>query len=93
MRLEGAARDLVRVIQDARKGAGYEIADRIKLYLSGLGTHHDGISLDHLVEQHGKYIKTETLTTELKIGGIPQQAHKVETELGGLPMEIGIERV
>jgi isoleucyl-tRNA synthetase len=93
LRLEGAARDLVRVIQDARKEAGFEIADRIELYLSGLGTHHEGVSLEQLVEQYGSYIQNETLAKELRLGAVPETARSVEIEVGGVPLEIGIARV
>jgi len=92
LRLEGAARDLVRVIQDARKEAGFEIADRITLTLSGLGAHHEGVSLERLIEQHGAYIQSETLASELRQGAIPRTAHAVEVEIGGVPLELGIER-
>lgn len=34
LRLEGYARDLVRVIQDMRKEAGYEVSDRIRVNVS-----------------------------------------------------------
>ncbi len=93
LRLEGAARDLVRVIQDARKEAGFEIADRIKLYLSGLGAHHEGVSLEQLVERHGDYVRSETLATELNVGAIPDDARQLKVEIGGVPMEIGLLRV
>ncbi len=92
LRLEGAARDLVRVVQDARKDAGFEIADRIKLYLSGLGAHHEGVSLDQLMTRHGSYVQNETLATELNVAGIPEAAHQVRVEIGGVPMEIGVVR-
>ena len=92
LRLEGAARDLVRVIQDARKEAGFEIADRITLFLSGIGAHHEGVSLDQLVEHFGSYIRNETLAVELHQGAIPRAAHVVKLEIGGVPIEFGIER-
>ncbi|HEX6292284.1 MAG TPA: isoleucine--tRNA ligase [Herpetosiphonaceae bacterium] len=92
LRQEGAARDLVRVIQDARKEAGFEIADRIELYLSGLGAHHEGVSLDQVVERYGSYIKGETLAKALHLGAVPQQGHVMKVEIGGVPLEIGILR-
>jgi isoleucyl-tRNA synthetase len=93
LRLEGAARDLVRVVQDARKEAGFEIADRIKLHLSGLGTHHGGVSLDQLIAVHGAYVQSETLAKEVNVGAIPTDAHQVNVEIGGVPLEIGVVRV
>ncbi len=92
LRLEGAARDLVRVVQDARKDAGFEIADRIALYVSGLGAHHAGVSLEQLVERHGGYVQNETIAKELKLAALPAAAHRVNAEIGGVPMEIGVLR-
>lgn len=34
LELEGYARDLVRVIQDLRKEAGYEVSDRVRVALN-----------------------------------------------------------
>lgn len=90
LRLEGAARDLVRVIQDARKEAGFEIADRIELYLSGIGSHHEGVSLEQLVERYGSYIQNETLAKELRLSAVPQQVRAIMAEIGGVPLEFGI---
>jgi isoleucyl-tRNA synthetase len=84
---------LVRVVQDARKEAGFEIADRIKLHLSGLGTHHGGVSLDQLIAVHGAYVQSETLAKEVNVGAIPTDAHQVNVEIGGVPLEIGVVRV
>lgn len=33
LELEGFARDIVRVIQDLRKEAGYEVSDRVRVAL------------------------------------------------------------
>lgn len=53
---EGYARDLIRAIQDARKEADYDIADRIKIELTGT-------MAEDLINYHGKYIQEETLST------------------------------
>jgi isoleucyl-tRNA synthetase len=92
LRLEGAARDLVRVVQDARKEAGLEISDRIKLYLSSIGTHHEGVSLEQLVERHGTYVQGETLAKDLLLEAVPDGAHRVETEIAGVPLQLGVVR-
>jgi isoleucyl-tRNA synthetase len=55
--LEGDVRDLVRAIQDARKQADYDIADRISLSLSGSQDY-----IDKLTEQFGEYLQHETLS-------------------------------
>jgi isoleucyl-tRNA synthetase len=93
LRLEGAARDLVRVIQDARKDAGFEIADRIALRVSGIGAEHEGVSVEALVEQYGAYIQHETLAEELSLDGVPADTmHRVETEIGGVPIVFSIAK-
>jgi isoleucyl-tRNA synthetase len=54
--LEGDARDLVRVIQDLRKEAGFEFSDRITLGIQGG---------DDIVTAHRDYITNETLATSV----------------------------
>jgi isoleucyl-tRNA synthetase len=56
LELEGAARDLVRTIQDLRKEADLNISDRIRLSIEGC---------EELIVHHGDYIKNETLCIEL----------------------------
>ncbi len=56
---EGAARDLVRAVQDLRKEAGYEVSDRIALAITDKDGHGD---IGTLVAEHKDYIETETLS-------------------------------
>jgi len=58
---EGYARDVIRDVQDARKAAGLDVADRIALTLS--------IPADHVadVETHRDLISRETLATMLNV--------------------------
>ena len=56
--VEGTARELVRSVQDARKNAGLEIADRIVLNIEGTKMVSDAIA------QYKAYIMTETLAVE-----------------------------
>ncbi len=104
LRLEGAARDLVRNIQDARKNGELDISDRITLYLSGdsagdavgAGTDTNGeepISLHAIVDVWGEYIKAETLATALYIGIIPDNAHVEVVEMDEGQVQIGIVKV
>jgi isoleucyl-tRNA synthetase len=59
---EGLARDLVRVIQQARKDAKLHISDRIRLRVSG------DAALAEAVRAHGPYIREQTLAVELELG-------------------------
>jgi len=55
---EGVARDLVRQIQELRKGAGYNVDDRIKIVL---------INADaDMLKNFGDYIKAETLAESIE---------------------------
>lgn len=56
--IEGTARELVRSVQDARKNAGLEIADRIVLNIDGSKIVGEAIA------QYKDYIMTETLAVE-----------------------------
>jgi isoleucyl-tRNA synthetase len=58
---EGVARELINRIQNLRKDAGFEVTDKIILYL----TPHK--SLNAALNNNLEYIKTETLTQEIYI--------------------------
>ncbi len=58
---EGYARDVVRSVQDARKGAGLHVADRITLDLAVPG------EWEHAVQEHREFIASETLSTSVSI--------------------------
>lgn len=58
---EGYARDVIRAVQDARKNAGLDVADRIDLTL--------GVPADYVawVLSHRDLIAAETLSLEVEI--------------------------
>jgi isoleucyl-tRNA synthetase len=62
LRLEGLAREVVRVIQDRRKKLGFNVEDRIHTRYEA-----DGMLL-RAIEKHGDYIKNETLSLTLEHG-------------------------
>jgi isoleucyl-tRNA synthetase len=64
LRREGVARDIVRIVQDARRAAGLDISDRIDL---GIET---APQIQDAVEAHSDYIRGETLALSLVAGAI-----------------------
>src|SRR4029077_601219 len=62
LKLEGLAREIVRIIQDRRKKLGLNVEDRIDTRYEA-----DGL-LARAVDRHGDYIKNETLSVTLEPG-------------------------
>jgi isoleucyl-tRNA synthetase len=79
----------VRNIQDARKSAGFAIADRITVYLDGAA---EG-ALAQALETWGSYVRAETLAEELVLGAAPAGAHTEALDLDqGAPLTLGVAR-
>jgi len=89
LRDEGFARELVRHIQDARKSAGFAIADRIVVYLA---TEPASNALGRVVRQWGDYVRAETLATDLVLAPPPPSAHVETMEEEGERIAIGVLR-
>ena len=83
---EGLAREFVRRVQDLRKQADFDIADRIYMYVSASATLLDAI------QEHQAYIMGETLTLELKSGNPPEGAATGNFEFDGERAEVGLEK-
>lgn len=62
---EGYARDVVRAVQDARKAAGLDVTDRIRLALDVPG---EWVAA---VEEHREFIATETLALDVTVQTSP----------------------
>ena len=69
---EGLAREFVRRIQDLRKSADLEVADRIQLFVEA------SPGLQSAIKTHRDYITTETLAASLVFGAPPGEAALVE---------------
>ncbi|MCX5496885.1 isoleucine--tRNA ligase [Kaistia dalseonensis] len=81
---EGIARDFIRLVQVARKEAGFQIADRIHIEVriaNGLG--------DVLVD-HAETIRAETLAETLRPTDDQPEGFVSETSLLEQPIEIGV---
>ncbi|MEX0993828.1 MAG: isoleucine--tRNA ligase [Solirubrobacterales bacterium] len=87
LRREGAAREVVHAIQNARKAAGLEVEDRIELWLSG-----DPALLD-AVREHSGYVAGETLATALNIDGVePNAQHLQVIMIDGAELAIALSK-
>jgi isoleucyl-tRNA synthetase len=84
---EGLARDVVRLVQSARRDAGLHLADRIRLSLD-LPPEHAAA-----VKDHSDYVRAETLAAELSIGTVPAGMSLLETPVDGGVARIGVARV
>ncbi|HZJ10746.1 MAG TPA: isoleucine--tRNA ligase [Trueperaceae bacterium] len=74
---EGLARDAVRLIQNARKDAGLEVSDRIRLELAASG------ELLLALQQHRASIAAEVLATEIVVSELGSVAGSTQSTLRG----------
>jgi isoleucyl-tRNA synthetase len=84
---EGLARELVHRIQNMRKAAGFEIADRIQIYFD------DSQRLRQVFDAHGDYAREETLADEIFEGQAPEDAYSEEQLLDGGTVTLAVRRV
>ena len=84
---EGLARELVHRIQNLRRGARFEITDRILTFYQG------PVTVGDVMHKYADYIRQETLSEEL-IDGVPAEgAHSENQKLEGEGMVLGVKRV
>ncbi|HEY3476158.1 MAG TPA: class I tRNA ligase family protein, partial [Anaerolineales bacterium] len=83
---EGLAREFVRRVQDLRKTAELDVADRIELFVEASDR------LRSAIEAHREYITTETLTSGLTFGLPPEAAVTAEDTFDGEQVRIGLVR-
>jgi isoleucyl-tRNA synthetase len=83
---EGLAREIVRRVQNMRKEAGFDIADKITIYYQTEGELH------HVFENWANYIKNETLATAIEHRLIPEAAFQRREKVDGLDVMLGVQR-
>ena len=72
LKKEGIARELVNRIQNIRKDSGFEVTDKIRVYLQ------NNAVLEAAVNENDGYIKSETLTEELVFEGHIENGTEIE---------------
>lgn len=82
---EGLARDVVSRVQQARRGAGLDVSDRIRLRWA---TEHEALAA--AIERHRDYIAAETLAEEVERG---RTGEGEAAEVDGARLGIVVEKV
>jgi isoleucyl-tRNA synthetase len=83
---KGLAREIVRRLQDMRREAGFDLADRITTWYSSDG------DVARVARSHAAYIQAETLSTDLVGGDPPAGAHRAEQDLEGVKVVLAVRR-
>ena len=84
LKAEGVARELVNRIQNLRKDYGFQVTDRIEVFLQADESLEDSIRLNL------DYIKTETLTDNLKL--VPQLNKGIEISFDAVNSKLYIQK-
>jgi len=88
LRKEGLAREVVRRIQELRKRADFDVADRIVTYYQA------DPGLAEAIAAHADYIQAETLSEQLLPMAPPPAAEAVErATIDGMSLLLGVLRV
>ena len=81
---EGIARDVIRLVQQARRDAGLHVSDRIRL---SLGLPDDAAAA---VREHSAMVQEETLARELVLGAVNGDTNAT---LDDAPVRVTVERL
>jgi isoleucyl-tRNA synthetase len=84
---EGLAREFVRRVQDLRKQADLDIADRIRLFYQATP------GLNEALQNYKEYVMNETLTREMIADVIPNGVSTSSDEFDGEKVTIAVEKV
>lgn len=84
---EGLVRDVIRLVQDARKNADLDVSDRIILQLDTRG------DVLEALQHHEDIVRREVLATEVSFDADSQGGmYREETEVEGTPLTIALKR-
>ena len=84
LRAEGIARELVNRIQNLRKDSGFEVTDRIEVFLQA------DENIENAIKLNLEYIKIETLTDELHL--VEQLDKGIEVSFDAISSKLHIQK-
>jgi isoleucyl-tRNA synthetase len=87
LELEGLARDVIRLVQNARKEADLVPDERIRLGLTVEGNLHEA------VETHADLIRAEVLAEELSFKGLCDPVYTETADVQGMALGIAVGRM
>jgi isoleucyl-tRNA synthetase len=87
LKQEGIARDIVRLIQEMRKEADYQVDDRIAVLILAEAY------VDAAVTEFADYIKAETLSDELLQSGDIEFDKEKEVQIDVSPVKIAVRKI
>jgi isoleucyl-tRNA synthetase len=88
LRREGLARDVIRLVQDARKAAGLDVSDRIALGIGAMGEVAEAMRDDG----NRSRVTEETLATVLNDEPLPDATYSTEADLDGDAVTVTLRR-
>lgn len=84
---EGLMREIIRLVQDMRKEAGYSVSDRIILYIKCED------KLQEALQTFADTIKTETLSEELRLSGEIEYDLKKDSLIDEYKITLAIKKI
>jgi isoleucyl-tRNA synthetase len=87
LKREGVARDVIRLVQQARRDADLHVSDRIRLTLGA----PDDVAA--AVQTHAAMVQSETLARELLVTAVGDNGNSANTTLDDMPLFVGVERL
>ena len=85
LRKEGYVREILSKVQNMRKDKGFEVLDKIKLYLSG------NEMLENVVKENEELIKHDTLALEIVYNA--EKENMTKTNINGEELDVDVEVV
>ncbi len=85
LKREGLMREVVRLVQNARKSAGLKVDDRISLVLQS-----QDAQLSRAIREHSATIKSETLA--VRLAGEGRREYEIKTKVDSATLLIGLQK-